>query len=261
MDRPALQLLRDRPRSRVTGIAVATLAIALTTLVIFPLREGAPAVSTGVVYLLAVLLVSTLWGLWLGLGTAVAGALAWNFFHIPPTGHFRIADAEHLVALGVFLATAVVASTLADLARARAAEAERRRQEADLAAELARVLLGEGSVEEALPVASTRLAPRSGCRTPRSCSIRRRRRTAGGPGSSTWDTGAARRCTSRAALPSAHGGAAARARRAGAGGDPGRRRWIAIASRPRSSRRMRCGARTSSRPRSCGRCRTTCARR
>jgi two-component system sensor histidine kinase KdpD len=140
------------------GLAVATLAIALTTLVIYPLREGAPAVSTGVVYLLAVLLVSALWGLWLGLGTAVAGALAWNFFHIPPTGHFRIADAEHLVALGVFLATAVVASTLADLARARAVEAERRRQEADLAAELARVLLGEGSVEEALPVASARLA-------------------------------------------------------------------------------------------------------
>ena len=156
MDRPSSQSFR--PRFRVSGLAAATLAIALTTLVIYPLREGAPAVSTGVVYLLAVLLVSTLWGLWLGLGTALAGALAWNFFHIPPTGHFRIADAENLVALGVFLATAVVASKSADLARARAAEAERRRQEADLAAELARVLLGEGSVEEALPVASTRLA-------------------------------------------------------------------------------------------------------
>ena len=156
MDRPRSQSLR--PRSRLTGITVATLALALTTLAIYPLREGAPAVSTGVVYLLAVLLVSALWGLWLGLGTAVAGGLAWTFFHIPPTGRFRIADAENLVAVGVFLATAVVASSLADLARARAAEAERRRREADLAAELARVLLGEASVEEALPVASTRLA-------------------------------------------------------------------------------------------------------
>ena len=34
---------------------------------IYGLREFAPVVSTGVVYLLAVLLVSTYWGLWLGL--------------------------------------------------------------------------------------------------------------------------------------------------------------------------------------------------
>ena len=47
---------------------------------------------------------------------------------------------------------------MASLARSRAVEAERRREEADLAAELARVLLGEASVAEALPVASARLA-------------------------------------------------------------------------------------------------------
>ncbi len=158
MDRPASQLLRARPRSRVAGIVAATLAIALTTLVILPLREVAPAVSTGVVYLLAVLLVSTVWGPWLGLATAIASTLTWSFFHIPPTGRFTIADPETLVALGVFLATAIVASTVADAARARAAEAERRREEADLAAELARVLLGEASVEQALPIASSRLA-------------------------------------------------------------------------------------------------------
>ena len=158
MDRPVPRLLPERRRSPLIGVAVATLAIALTTLVISPLREVAPAVSTGVLYLLAVLLVSTLWGTWLGLGTAVASALAWGFFHLPPTGHFTIADPENLVALAVFLATAVVASTVADLVRAAAAEADRRREEADLAAELARVLLGEASVEEALPVASSRLA-------------------------------------------------------------------------------------------------------
>ncbi len=133
MARPASLLLKDRPSSRLVGVAVALLAIALTTLVIYPVREVAPAVSTGVLYLLAVLLVSTLWGTWLGLATAVASALAWNFFHIPPTGRFTISDPENLVALGVFLATAVVASAVADLARSRAAEAERRREEADLA--------------------------------------------------------------------------------------------------------------------------------
>lgn len=158
MARPTSPLLLDRPLSRLAGVGVASLAIAATTLVIYPVREVAPAVSTGVLYLLGVLLVSTLWGLWLGLVTAVGSALAWNFFHIPPTGRFTITDPENWVALGVFLATAAVASTVADLARARAAEAERRRQEADLAADLARVLLGEASVPEALPIASSRLA-------------------------------------------------------------------------------------------------------
>lgn len=37
----------------------------------FGLREITPAVSTGVVYLRAVLLVSSYWGLWLGLLTGV----------------------------------------------------------------------------------------------------------------------------------------------------------------------------------------------
>ena len=149
---------RIHERSRALGVLVAAAAIALTTLAIYPLREVAPAVSTGVLYLLAVLLVATLWGFRLGLLTAVAGALAFNFFHIPPTGRLSIASEENFVALAVFLATAVAAALVADLARRRTAEAERRREEADLAAELAAVVLGGTSTAEALPVASARLA-------------------------------------------------------------------------------------------------------
>ena len=67
----------------VAGVAVAALSVAVTTLIVYPLAEIAPAVSLGVVYLLAVLLVATVWGLWLGVATAVASALAFNFFHIP----------------------------------------------------------------------------------------------------------------------------------------------------------------------------------
>ena len=98
-------------RSTALGVVVAAASLALTTLLLYPLSEIAPAVSLGVLYLLAVLLVSTVWGLWLGLATSVAAALAFNFFHIPPTGRFTIADAENWVALAVFLVAAVVAST------------------------------------------------------------------------------------------------------------------------------------------------------
>ncbi|MGH2945496.1 MAG: sensor histidine kinase [Solirubrobacteraceae bacterium] len=146
------------PRSRALGVLVAGLAVAITTVVIYPLREIAPAVSTGVVYLLAVLLVSTYWGLWLGLLSAVASTAAFNWFHIPPTGRPTIADPQNWVALGVFLAAAGIASGLAEIARSRASEAELRREEADLAAEMAQTLLGGTDLRQALPAASTQLA-------------------------------------------------------------------------------------------------------
>jgi two-component system sensor histidine kinase KdpD len=151
-------LLRPEPPSLAAGLVTAVLAVALVTLLIYPLREISSAESSGVAYLLAVLLVATIWGLRLGLVTSVLSAAAFNYFHLPPTGRFTIADGRHWVALGAFLVAAVVASVVADVARSRAVETEQRRREADLAAELARVLLGGTSVHAALPEPSARLA-------------------------------------------------------------------------------------------------------
>ncbi len=156
--RPSTLLLRDVRPPLAVGVAAATLAVTLTTLAIYPLRKVMPAVSTGVVYLLAVLLVSTWFGMWVGLATAVGSALAFNWFHLPPTGRLTISNPENVVALCVYLIAAVIVSTLAELARARAQEAEQRRREADLAAELARLLLGEPDARAALGPAAERLA-------------------------------------------------------------------------------------------------------
>jgi two-component system, OmpR family, sensor histidine kinase KdpD len=150
--------LRNEPPSRLAGLAVAAASVAAITALIFPLKTVAPAVSNGVLYLLAVLLVSSIWGFGLGLVTALASALAFNYFHIPPTGRFTISDEGNWVALGVFLVAAAVAGSLAEAARMRAADAERGRREADLAAELARLLLGGTDTAAALPVAGERLA-------------------------------------------------------------------------------------------------------
>jgi two-component system sensor histidine kinase KdpD len=133
-------------------------SVAATTALIYPLSEVAPVVALGVVYLVAVLLVSSIWGGWLGVATAVASALAFNFFHIPPTGRFTISEGENWVALVVFFVAALVASTLAERARVRTREAQERRQEADLAAEMARLLLRGSSLGDALPAVSQRLA-------------------------------------------------------------------------------------------------------
>ena len=136
--------------------AVGTVAV--TTLVVYPLKRVAADISLSVVYLLAVLFVATYWGAALAIATAFLSALAFNFFHIPPTGRFTVADAENWVALVVFLVTAVVASALADAARSRALEADQRRREADLAAEMSRTLLRAEDLRGALHVAAERLA-------------------------------------------------------------------------------------------------------
>jgi two-component system, OmpR family, sensor histidine kinase KdpD len=157
-DRLRLTATADGRSSPVVGVGVAALAVAATTALVYPLAQVAPVVALGVVYLVAVLLVSSLWGAWLGYATALASALAFNFFHIPPTGRFTISEGENWVALVVFFIAALVASTLAERARSRTREAQERRQEADLAAEMARLLLRGTSLDDALPAVSQRLA-------------------------------------------------------------------------------------------------------
>jgi two-component system sensor histidine kinase KdpD len=137
------------------GLLVAAGSVAAITALIFALRHAVPVLSTGVLYLVAVLLVAGYWGLWLGLLTAVASALAFNFFHIPPTGRFTVASSGNLVGLAVYFIAAIVVSALADAARSREAEAERRQREADLALELALILLG--GTPDSLDRAATRI--------------------------------------------------------------------------------------------------------
>jgi K+-sensing histidine kinase KdpD len=130
--------LSGEPPSAWLGLLASLGVAAAATLLVYPLKTIAPAVSLGVVYIPGVLLVSTVWGLRLGLVTAFVSAVAFNWFHIPPVGRFEIAADRDLVALVVFAIVAVASGTLAELARARAAESERRREQADRAlAELA----------------------------------------------------------------------------------------------------------------------------
>ena len=151
-------LLAPDPPPRRVGAIVALAAVALGTLIIYPLKHVAPVVSLGVVYLPAVLVVSVTWGGWLGVGAAVISAGAFNFFHLPPVGQFTIRDSSNWVALVAFLVAAGLASSVAEITRARARDAETRRREADLAAEMARLLLRGNSLAEALPTAAARLA-------------------------------------------------------------------------------------------------------
>jgi K+-sensing histidine kinase KdpD len=130
-----------RWESNGAGVLASIACVIFCTAIVYPLRTIAPPVSAGVVYMLGVLIVSTYWGLWLGLLTSIASALAFNFFHIPPEGTLDVAKGENWVALVLFLAVAAIASSVAEQARARAREAERRRRQANLAVQAAFALL------------------------------------------------------------------------------------------------------------------------
>ena len=150
--------LRSPRPSLALGAVVAMLATAAETLAIYPLAHVAPVISLGVVYLIGVVAVSTYWGIQLGFATAILSALAYNFFHLPPVGRLTLADDRNWVALASFVVVAAATGLVADIARARAEEADRRRREADLATEMARTLLGGAELDTVLAVTGQRLA-------------------------------------------------------------------------------------------------------
>lgn len=151
-------LLRGTRPPQIAGVVVVLVLVALCTGLVYPLKDLMTVSSLGVVYLLGVVLVSAYWGLWFGVAMSVASAAAFNFFHLSPALRFTIDDSRNWAALAAFLVVAVATSSVSELARSRAIEAERRRAEADLAAELAQMLLARAGVEDALASMGQRLA-------------------------------------------------------------------------------------------------------
>ena len=101
-------------------------------------------------YLLAILGVSTIWGLAVSVFMSLAATLAYNYFFLPPTGTFTISDPQNWLALVTFLVTSVLASDLATRARNQAAEANRRRREVERLYGFSQRLLSAGNPIELL---------------------------------------------------------------------------------------------------------------
>src|SRR3954449_406476 len=99
MARGSELLLAPRRPPPVIAVLIAIAAAAVATALVYPLKAAAPVVSLGVVYLLAVLLVSTYVGFAAGLLTALLSTVAFNFFHLPPLYRLTLADSEYWVAL------------------------------------------------------------------------------------------------------------------------------------------------------------------
>ena len=114
----------------VLRLITCVLVVTGIVLVFFRLLHVNPT-TVGFSFLLAVLLISTTWGLRYATFTAIIATAAYNFFFLPPIFHFTIADPQNWIALFAFLATAGIASQLAERARRGTAYADQRRREVE----------------------------------------------------------------------------------------------------------------------------------
>lgn len=145
------QVVRSPARPLGLGIAVAVGFLVAEVLAVLALKRIAPENAFGALLLLGVLVVSAGWGFGLAIATSLASAAVYAYFHME--GEDSLAPA-----VAIFLTLAFLTNALVGQARLRAAEAEQRRREADLAADLARVMLRAPALSPALEDAGRRFA-------------------------------------------------------------------------------------------------------
>ena len=131
--RAQLMSLLIRPTARPLGIGIVVAAsfIVAETLLVCLVKKVVPEMAFGVVFLLGVLVVSAGWGFGLAVTTTLASGIVYAFFHLNADGSIFPITADDCVAIVIFLPIGLLANVLAGQARLRAAEANRRRREAE----------------------------------------------------------------------------------------------------------------------------------
>jgi len=151
-------------RSQPAAMVIAAASVAACTVVVALLTPTVPVRSAGVFYLVAVLAISSIYGLWLGLATSLVSALAFNFFFLPPLHTFTISSSGDWLALAAFALAALVTSQLAARERAEAEQATRRAAEAELGERLATLIANGSQLQTALPPLGRQAARALGAR-------------------------------------------------------------------------------------------------
>ncbi|HVI36971.1 MAG TPA: DUF4118 domain-containing protein [Gaiellales bacterium] len=143
--------VRELAGSRLAAPATALLLVAASTAMVALVTPTVPYDAGGVIYLVGVLGVSSIYGLWWGLATSLASALAFNFFFLPPQHTLVINSSSDWAALAAFVLTALVTSNLASRARRERDEAARRAAEARLSESFATLIADSDELAAVLP--------------------------------------------------------------------------------------------------------------
>jgi two-component system sensor histidine kinase KdpD len=123
----------------------------------------ANATTAALSLLLAILGISTQWGLAEAMVASFVAVLGFNLEFLPPVGTLTIQDPQNWVALLAFLVTAVTASQLSARARRRTAEAEARRLEMERLYALVQSMMLTGSARKTIREFVNRVVQVFGC--------------------------------------------------------------------------------------------------
>ena len=124
-------------RRRLQGALVAAIGLPLLTLALTGLQAGLNLSSVLLLYLLLVVGVALVGGLYSALAAAVAASLLLNWYFTPPVGTFTIAERNNALALLVFIVVAAAVSAVVERAARQTREAARAAAEAATLATLA----------------------------------------------------------------------------------------------------------------------------
>ncbi|MFC0624709.1 sensor histidine kinase [Kribbella deserti] len=131
-------------RRRLEGFALAVVLPPSLAVLLSIGGDTLNLTSNVLTFLLGVVVVALVGGLWPALLTAVAGTFVLNFFFTPPTRTFTIAEPNNALALGIFILVAALVSSVVARAARRTREAARSAAESETLATLAgNVLRGE----------------------------------------------------------------------------------------------------------------------
>ncbi|MFE9960121.1 DUF4118 domain-containing protein [Micromonospora sp. NPDC005299] len=130
-------------RRRLLGYALAVLGMPLLTLLLAVLPD-LTLTNDILLFLAGVVGVALVGGRWPALVAALGGSLLLNWYFTPPFHTLTIAEADNLLALGVFVGVAIAVSWVVDVAARRTREAARASADAQTLATVAGgVLRGE----------------------------------------------------------------------------------------------------------------------
>ncbi|MGH3186389.1 MAG: ATP-binding protein [Streptosporangiaceae bacterium] len=121
-------------RRKIAGYALAAALLPALTAVLTPFRVAINLTSDVLVFTVAVILVALVGGFAPAMLTAIVGSLLLNYYFIKPIHQWTIAQANNVLALGVFVAVAVMVSAVVDIAARRTKQAARANAESELLA-------------------------------------------------------------------------------------------------------------------------------
>jgi two-component system, OmpR family, sensor histidine kinase KdpD len=119
-------------RRKVAGYVLAGALSLVLTVALANLRSSLNLTSDVLLFLVAVILVALVGGFLPAVLAAIVGSLLLNYYFTPPIHAWTISQANNALALGVFVAVALLVSRVVDIAARRTKQAARANAESEL---------------------------------------------------------------------------------------------------------------------------------